>query len=60
MLEELLNAKRKAVGVKQTIKAVQNGEAKVVSLQPMRTNTSYALCVQRSLSDRFKFSKSKV
>jgi len=30
VLEELLNAKRKAVGVKQTIKAVQNGEAKVV------------------------------
>jgi len=32
MLEELRNAKRKTVGVKQTLKAVQSGEAKVVFL----------------------------
>jgi len=30
VLEELRNARRKAVGVKQTVKAVQSGEAKVV------------------------------
>lgn len=30
VLEELRNAKRKAVGVKQTVKAVQSGEAKAV------------------------------